>query len=281
MMKHFSPTTKRLERCRAQPGKCKFSVHGSQTTDVSILEQAAQEAQNKQDLDTYLSVRSQIDSAQNTSLFDAVLPIYDEMNSEYYHHMRTKYDAVAKNGTEFYLTPEDNSADFFCYFCQEGMTDDSDEKGFKASCGSCGHTVTRSDEAGALLRRSEVMFFNDNEVKRTTWFHSSETPNWAELVKSGEISTVHAGSMNAAEDRVTGLRRKNDDKETWVYELRIKPEASINPSMFNDDPIHSRKWSAKDKPGVTRYMNLYEDPGSISLLMDSSDFEVIGKHRVR
>jgi hypothetical protein len=279
MLKHFSTTTNRLERCRAQK-KCKFSVHGSGVSDVSILESAATEAESTKNVDAYLTVRRQLDVLKNpASLFDEKLPVYNEDDQEFYDKLRARYDAVSKNGNEFHLAPENNSHSFYCYTCFGPMTDDSTESGFSANCANCNEEVEEASDAGPLLKRSEVMFFSDDETKRASWYHSSDSPDWEERIADGTITSVHAGSLNAAEDRVTGLGRKNDT--TWVYELRIKPEASVDPNIFNDDPVNESAWKKQeDKSDVVRYMNLYEDSGSISVLLNSSQVEVVGKHQV-
>jgi len=279
MLKHFSPTTNRLERCRAQPGSCRFLVHGEGVSDVSILEAAVDEALKSGDTNAYLAVREQLDVVRNpTSLFDEVLPVYDELNSEFFDELRSRYDSVAKNGTEFHLAPLDNNHAYWCYTCFGPVRDVSTEAVFKAECGECGAVMHNSVDCGALLRRSEVLFFSDDEVRKNTWYHSSDSPDWAEAVQNGTITAIHAGSLKAAEDRVTGLGRRNET--TWIYELRIKSTATVDPSIYNDDPRHHESVYGENRSHVARYLNLFEDTGSISVLVDASQVEIVGRTKV-
>lgn len=282
MLKHYSPNTRRLERCRAQAGACRFNIHGAGISDVQLLNKVLEQAAQQEDTETFLTIREQISLIEQApQTFDAELPTYKmEDEQERHEELRRRYQTVAKGGVEFHLAPEDNSHHAYCYSCTGPVADRSTEDNYHGVCLSCGEESNSPEDFGTLLRRSELIYFSDDMVKTSSWYHTSDRPDWEEAVKVGKVQQVHAGSWHSAEDRVSGLKREHG--ETWMYELRLKPDATIDPHVYAEDPNYTLDWQTypQGKYSAHRYQNMYEDAGTISLLLHYSQFDIIARHKV-
>lgn len=115
----------------------------------------------------------------------------------------------------------------------------------------------------------------DENVSKMVWYHFTENPTWHEAIvtEDGAPAYVHLGGERAAADR--GLQHSGDG---YLYAVEIDSKAEIDPDIDQDGS------SDYDPPGtsdVHRYLNRYEDPGSISVAVRPSALKVIGRAKVK
>lgn len=168
------------------------------------------------------------------------------------------------------------------------------------SC-ACGRAFTRFEASGlqklpqcpqcsAELRREELelnptfealRMLNDAAVKRVTWFHITRRRDWHSGVLAAD-TPVHVGTKVAALTRAHGLRSgKRVDSIWWLQEVEIAKNASFLPGLAEDDAkgepildLDELEDVARNHDGL-RYLNLYEDAGNVSLLVDPAFVRIV------
>lgn len=200
------------------------------------------------------------------------------------------YDRTQNSSTTISLRDLDNSHDaevqvapdglhgVYCRNCSKYFEPEHVEKLLKASkpskCPSCSHAATLED-SGVDIRAKDSYLLKEENVRAASWFHVTTNDDWLEDMSNIENHTplLHIGSKEAAMDRLRDLMKWQDDGSTWyLYELKIKPEASVNSGLFDDenDDCPSSELEARktnyDGAGVNLYLNTYEAPGTISLV---------------
>lgn len=119
-----------------------------------------------------------------------------------------------------------------------------------------------------------LAYFDEETVRTTTWYHATDREDWFDSITQaqGKVPLVHLGDEAAAMDRAT--QRAARLGGNWkVYEITLAEDADIHPEVNGDDNGYA-PYMAGDEDmvdnysTVTRYVNEFENPGSISLLVN-------------
>lgn len=263
---HYSEKTQQVKLCTASQRSCPLGgFHGSEDAVRTHVEQSMQSQ-----LFPKLSKTSEIISHP--------YPVYENPDEqEFWDNMREKIGTFVWNGHEFALQPDDPDASTtYCTHCSKVISKTNsyftDKKSGK--CDSCGRSLGGMFSTGAVLSRDSLKYFDDATVRATTWFHTTQNPDWEASLEKADRSFIHLGTEKAAEDRCETLYR-DPDSPTYLYELEIDQSATIHGGVYYEDPYQDNTPSLKSDPseygkvdfgGITRYVNEMEDTGSISLL---------------
>lgn len=112
-------------------------------------------------------------------------------------------------------------------------------------------------------------------VSKILWYHTSSVANWDKAIQSSDgPDRVHLGSERAAADRAAQLLDR-----PYLYVLEVSSESSIDDELHqeseNDFQVEAGK--ADD---VVRYLNMYEDSGSVSLAVNPKAIKVLGYRKL-
>jgi len=200
-----------------------------------------------------------------------------------------------------------------CIDCGMGYSDEIMDKmcqifnlGKTVNCRKCGKTYSNIAEFEIWVRHDAAKFFNVDTVRKTRWFHATDNPNWFEEIRNGgNVKSdyygqgdvmVHLGIKDSALARA---EQRHDEfiscygveiPQWYLYEVELKTDIEIFPEMQDDEdgfPSNSAapedmytdgfEWSPQ---GVTRYVNAFEQPGSISLLANAHTFNLVAQHEI-
>lgn len=186
------------------------------------------------------------------------------------------------------MSPENWSeglSPLYCKNCSEHLTKSQDEEIMfvfeRVKC-ACGNPVYR-ETAGVKILPIDAPLLDTENVKKTIWYHSTTVENWHEKVTSDdtEIPYVHVGSKGAALQRSEEIGTTNSrhiGKRTWLYELTMSDSAEVFHKIAADDndwPLYAHENIEGVDGDALRYINHWEDVGSISLLVDPRVFTVV------
>lgn len=100
------------------------------------------------------------------------------------------------------------------------------------------------------------------------WFHATSMPDWESWVRSPD-NVVHLGTPSAAHARIVELGRRRPSDVFSIFEVSLSPNARLAPYVSED--LNGWPDRSYDLPyEAIRYLNLWEDPGSISLMVSAS-----------
>jgi hypothetical protein len=124
------------------------------------------------------------------------------------------------------------------------------------------------------------------EVPQERWFHATKRSNWAEVIQSASASE-RGGLMVHLGNRETAMERAKDtfwNRRFYLYEVSIAPDARVLDGIVDDEnswPAFKDEMEGEDAQfpefidaDAIRYVNRYEAPGSISLLVDATKLTV-------
>lgn len=118
-------------------------------------------------------------------------------------------------------------------------------------------------------------FLTDETVLKTQWHHSTYRKDWHnDVLNSPEYPIVHLGTYQAAEARARDIQDRPVWEMKYRFVVRLKKDATIDPEVLEDVD----EWddsAALYNYDVTRYVNRFESPGSVSLLAKPDAFTVI------
>lgn len=155
------------------------------------------------------------------------------------------------------------------------------------TCRVCQKRINNISELAApSISHDSQRFLDDEEVRNASWFHITTDPEWASNVSEKvELPVVHVGTENAAQDRLTMIQDdlRYGDK-VYMYEVKVKPEIDIIPEVTGDgDQFQAKTASAREnhqRGRISRYVNSWEDAGSISLLIEGNMFSVVSRTEI-
>lgn len=154
-------------------------------------------------------------------------------------------------------------------------------------CTVCQARINNFSELNApSISHESRVFLDDEEVRKASWFHITTDPEWASNVsENADLPVIHVGSENAAQDRLTMIQDDlSYDAKAYMYEVRLKPELGIIPEVHGDgndfQPKLARERDEYERGKVTRYVNSWEDAGSISLLIEGNMFSVVSRKEI-
>lgn len=143
------------------------------------------------------------------------------------------------------------------------------------TCRSCGKKELDLYTVKVLVLPSCERFFIDEAVFKTQWHHSTHLKNWhTAVLTSPDKPTVHLGTHAAAEARA----RDNKDRPIWEiryrFVVKINKDATIDPEVHEDMDEWYESWELYPYD-ITRYVNRFETPGSVSLLANPNVLTVV------
>lgn len=217
----------------------------------------------------------------------------DNHEKIFYEEIRKKCEMLFHEGTPWSIAPEGKSG-AYCFQCQYHFDKELINSGAQAwECPGCG-SGTLEGLTGVSILPEALEFLDDEAVLNTTWFHTTIREDWDERLKGhqGEDTPLtHLGTLEAATVRMEDLKRERESEglapaQFYLYEVALLPTMSISESLADDDndsaPESVKDWRRDrfekyDLFGCTRYVNMYESVGSISLLANPHHFEVVNK----
>lgn len=267
---HYSEKAQQIKLCQASMKECPLGgFHGSREEVKKHIEDInSLKFQNLKSLTKTVKIESH------------PKPVYEnEDEQEFWDEYRKSIGTFVWNNNEFILQPEDtNASTIYCTSCSTILSKDSEyfKNSKTATCEKCGHSLRGPFNTGAALARDSLKYFDNETLRSTTWFHSTQNPDWEKSLENEDRDFIHLGTAKSAEDRCKTLHNYAD-RPTYVYELEISRDAPVHNKTHYEDPYQDDKVSLKgdsqeyskiDFNGVTRYVNEMEDPGSISLLVN-------------
>lgn len=144
------------------------------------------------------------------------------------------------------------------------------------SCPKCG-APSQNGGVKAVLFDDADLLHDEVATLRRVWFHATCSEDWLEEVLEADCGLgdllVHVGSYDAAVDRAIHCSTKFSDVEWHIYEIILDEATHVSPRVLADQEELAPMWSSEaagywSPYGATRYVNGYEDPGSISLLVN-------------
>lgn len=141
----------------------------------------------------------------------------------------------------------------------------------------CGATVNIDlDTTCAIDPRCVRLLTSPSAVYYTTFYHCTKNPKWEELQEfsTADRPAVHIGTREAAMDRYSE-NLANMGYDFFLYTLRVRTRSKICRDIWFDDNFWPE--DAANLPGVVRYINRYESPGSVSLLVDPADLVITNR----
>jgi hypothetical protein len=154
-------------------------------------------------------------------------------------------------------------------------------------CTVCQKRINNISELAApSISHDSKKFLDDDEVRKASWFHITTDPEWASNVsENAELPVVHVGTESAAQDRLTMIQDdiRYGDK-VYMYEIKLKPEIDIFPEVHGDgndfQPKTANDRDKEERGKVLRYVNSWEDAGSISLMIEGNMFSVANRTEI-
>ncbi len=187
------------------------------------------------------------------------------------------------------IAPEGKSG-WYCLSCNYSLTKEEAEKVDHGldKCPSCSDRLD-GDLMGVNLLKESIQFFDPKVVKQQSWFHATAREDWLPSLQNMEDAPLtHLGTLEAARTRGRDLREdkhRQYDSDWYLYEVKLVPEAYIENNVYQDDnqefPYYTSDLeSNRYGNGVIRYVNAYEDPGSVSLITDPQKLVLVKATKV-
>jgi hypothetical protein len=154
-------------------------------------------------------------------------------------------------------------------------------------CKVCNKRIDGFEDLGPTnISHSSKQFLDDSTTLNATWYHITTDPEWASNVSgSADLPVVHVGTKNAAEDRLTMISDDlHYDAKVFMYEVKLKQGTELLSEVHGDGNDYQPKFAADRHPTernkVARYVNSWEDAGSISLTLEGNMFDVINRKEI-
>lgn len=145
---------------------------------------------------------------------------------------------------------------------------------FRVHCRVCDKRLT-IDTVDVAVLSSCKKFYQLEEVYKANWHHTTFRQRWLEAMQDLIITpALHVGTYEAA------MERTKTAPAEYRYVVRVRSDAIIDPEVqpdFNDWPYNGRHL----KYDVIRYVNRYESPGSISLLVLPRALELVTYYHLK
>lgn len=140
--------------------------------------------------------------------------------------------------------------------------------------------------AGFRIRKSEEKLLQSKfAVKTRYWYHSTTRADWDEQIKAAGIP-VHLGNEMTSHEVAANHHYGGGPREYYVYKVMLNPLAAISnvvcQDMANNWSENMDQFESRADGDMVRYVNSYENPGTVSLIGNPKKFIIVGKttHRV-
>lgn len=193
---------------------------------------------------------------------------------------------------------EEGHTGLICPTCDSAMTEAAWEKqitkaGYRMTCSACGVSTVRwmgqlqnytPDNAEIGVTAESEKFLDVETARTSTWFHATARENWFEGINSKDGLLVHIGMKSTAEARISQLLHR-EGGDYYLWEIRLKETAQVNSDILDDknewpelvgDHFNDDYAGYSDDYEATRYVNRWETPGALSLLIQAGALEVVG-----
>jgi hypothetical protein len=153
-------------------------------------------------------------------------------------------------------------------------------------------------EGSITVTPSSAHLLSQDAVRETVWFHATYVEDWFEKISTGhgmeredgDFLYVHVGSEDAARDiakyKYFDGYSFSDEPIVMLYQVKLKTGAKLSSRVVNDNEtwrdFGSVVEGSKEAIGgdAVRYLNRWESPGSISLLVDARQLELVGVEQI-
>jgi hypothetical protein len=139
---------------------------------------------------------------------------------------------------------------------------------------------TKSIKGYRVAQKDEILLDSKTAVKTRFWYHATTVENWASAVKDAKIP-VHVGSLKTATDRAEDNSLMTGEKTYHLYTMVLNPFANISdtvcPDLCNDWSETLNSFNEITDADFVRYVNTYENSGSISLFGNPNKFIIVSK----
>lgn len=130
-----------------------------------------------------------------------------------------------------------------------------------------------------ITEETAVLMEDEQEVLTRSWFHATEVADWADFVMDSE-KTVHLGTRETAVALLQGRYRQFPDSQPYfIYEVTLDSDSIISPVVCKDLVM---SWESdvdclkgNTNSDFVRYVNSYENAGSISLIGNPAKMSVL------
>lgn len=268
---HFSPVTKKYAKCNASKRPCRYgaSAHITEKEFYATQNTYGQPPVSKKPVKRPAAVQDTVSSRiiEMTNI--------DGVNID-------ARIAVSKDRP------------LFCAHCRTSFTKEEHEEMLSNAsvedypCGACGKKNTWND-CGVDILKPDAKLLDKEAVKENLWFHVTKRKNWIEDINASgaeditKLPMIHVGSKEAALDRLAHLSEGKTGQKWYLYAVKVNPVAPIADKIHGDEddfPVtygdaHEEQKKGYAISGVTRYVNRYEAPGTISLLANPSAIKVV------
>lgn len=189
--------------------------------------------------------------------------------------------------TVWVTAPETADTGTQCLECHKYLTLSSIHNTWDGDSLVCDHCKKKTPvgAGGPSLTKQALENLNPAVTKTSVWFHTTKNPNWYESIsKESEVPVIHAGTMLAAWMRAKTLQGKSDD-QFYIYEIRLNRDSEVSPLLYDEEdeydyttPMHPKTVEDTadgfETDKVMRYVNWWEDTGSVSIMASASLFTV-------
>ena len=129
--------------------------------------------------------------------------------------------------------------------------------------------------SGLCLLKEYLPYLDVDYCVSTYWFHASRV-NADHFYHDGNAhSTLHVGALTAALERRTVLE-EGDTPRPYLHVFKLRSPRALQKTWVEDDG----EPGAHNPDKVSRYLNTYECPGSVSLVGHIKNFEMVDTIRV-
>lgn len=160
--------------------------------------------------------------------------------------------------------------------------------GTSPCCSQCGagvydsHQDENSDNFVLDIEAESAALLAKDEVLSQRFYHVTHQADWLSWLEEGSVPLVHIGTKRSAGERGDCLASYSV-KDLYLYEVTLPPDTVIADDVLEDEndwPLSVEKlahWYKLPPVNAMRYVNFFEAPGSISLLVDPRKIDIVSR----
>lgn len=195
---------------------------------------------------------------------------------EFWKSLDANLGVIYRNGC-FFVMGDPAYSPYYCSTCYTRLpkSDLYTAATWRIDCPGCGESI-EDMFVGIALKVEDEPLLEKSEVHNRFWYHYTSRDDWEDQLNDGTSRLIHLGNQTAAIERERELRGQGENQR--VFKIRVKPSAPVLTKIYDEDPQEIdefKKAENVDEPALIRYLNHYEDPGSISLLADAKTLEIV------
>lgn len=127
------------------------------------------------------------------------------------------------------------------------------------------------------IHPSSGKFLSEEAVRESYWYHATDAEDWMGSLlnnEEGNIPLVHVGTEQTSVEVILD-RYMETQRTISMFRIKLKETAVLNEVVFYDNNSWPETLKVTRPEGNTyRYVNRWESPGSISLLVDPRELEI-------